>query len=116
MGGKWFRGIIASLLIVCVPSSSVTAGMIRTEKVVADMAAERERIRDFVQREDVQQRIVALGVTPEEASARVASLSNAEVTKISEYLDRMPAGGDGIYIGLGGLILVAILLVLLLRR
>jgi len=80
------------------------------------MTAERERIRDFVKREDVQKRIIALGVTPSEASARVASLSNAEVTKISGQLDKLPVGGDGIYLGLGALVLLAILVILLVRR
>ncbi len=111
-----FRGFIVMLLIAVVPMSAAQASMISTDRVVANMARDRERIRDFVQRQDVQKRIVALGVNPAEAADRVASLSNAEVAKIAGHLDRLPAGADGLYIGLGTLVLVVILVVLLVRR
>lgn len=89
--------------------------MISTETVVDDLASERARIYAFLEREEVEKKIVELGVSPTEASQRVASLSDSEVRQVAGQLDQLPAGGDGIYIGLGTLVLIGILLILLLR-
>jgi hypothetical protein len=112
-----FRLFLVIALVFAVPISQLNAAtMITTDRVISDMSAERDRVQAFLQRTDVQKKIVALGVSPTEATKRVASLSDAEVKKISGQLDRLHAGGDGIYLGLGALILLVILIYVLVRR
>ena len=104
-------------LVIAVPTSQLKAAtMIATERVISDMSAERYRVQVFMQRTDIHQKIVELGVAPTEASKRIASLSDAEVKEIAGQLDQLHAGGDGIYLGLGGLIILVILVYLLVRR
>jgi len=110
-----FRIFLISVLIVLMPTSQVTAALISTEQVVADMSQERAKLAAFVGRDEVKAKLVEWGVSPEEAASRVASLSDGEVQRAVSRIDTLPVGGDGITIGFGALILIIILLVLLLR-
>jgi hypothetical protein len=58
--------------------------------------------------------LVALGVSPEEASARVAALSDAERHALAERLDELGAGGSAAAV-LAVVIVLALLVVLTLE-
>ena len=91
-----FRRVIAGLLIVCMGGLSAPlpalAGIVSTDTVVA--GAERERLAGMLERSEVQERLLALGVDPANAKARVAALSDAEAAQLAAQLDELPAGGD----------------------
>ncbi len=89
------------------------AAMVPTDKVIDQSTAanDRERVKSFLAREDVQRQMATLGVDPDNAAERVAGLSDAEVHKIANKLDELPAGQDAIGTILG--VLVFILIVLL---
>ena len=86
------------------------AGLVSTEQVVAQESgnADRVRVQDFLQRDDVRQQFESLGVDPGEAAARVATLSDAEVRTIAGKLDTMPAGQGAL-----GAVLVTIAVIFL---
>jgi len=69
--------------------------MIGTETVME--AARGQEARDYVKsvlaREDVQTVLMVQGVDPLEAKARVDSLSDAEVVRLAEQIEQLPAGG-----------------------
>ena len=48
-----------------------------------------------------------MGITADEAKARVAALTDAETASIAHRVDAIPAGGDGI---IGALIFIFVLL------
>lgn len=106
---------IVALAIALPTSQTMASALIATDRVVSTMSAERDRVAAVLQRDEVQQKLVTFGVTPAEATQRLASLSDAEVSKIAGQLDNLKAGGDGIYLGVGALIIIA-LVVILLRR
>ena len=56
--------------------------------------------------------MVALGVDPEEAQARVASLSDREIGQIAGQIDRLPAG-QGVLVALIGAALFVFLVLLI---
>jgi hypothetical protein len=62
---------------------------------------ERDKVSAFVQRQDVRQQMIALGVDPAEAVARVASLSDPEIRQIAGQIDSLPAG-QGVLVALIG--------------
>lgn len=90
------RRIIASLLVLSIAGLGlplpVQAGMVGTHAVVA--SAERERIASFLEREDVRQQLQAQGVSPTQAKARVAALTDEEARQLAGQVDSLPAGGD----------------------
>ncbi len=83
-------------LTVDVGIRSAQAGMISTETVLATQANEdaRAQVSAFFAREDVQQVMISQGVAADEVASRVASLSDAEVMRIANELDQLPAGAS----------------------
>jgi hypothetical protein len=84
------------MLVLCTPCQSVLAGMIPTETVLdaARVDAARTRVGNFLARQDVVDVLVAQGIDPREATARVAGLSDAEVVRLADRIEQLPAGGD----------------------
>lgn len=91
------------MLITSLPLGVVHAGMVTTETVIKQQSAEatasaqsetsRERIRDLLARDDVRDEMIALGIDPAEAEARLNALTDEEVAEIAGRLDELPAGG-----------------------
>ena len=88
--------LIFSFLLLDFTVQKAKAEMIDTGTIVtmAKQDSNRARILAFLDRQDVQQAMVEQGVAPEEARQRVAALSDAEVMRISQVMDQLPAGGD----------------------
>jgi len=91
-----FRRVMAGLLIVCMGGLSAPlpalAGIVSTETAV--LGAERGRLASMLERSEVQERLLVLGVDPANARVRVAALSDAEAAQLAAQLDELPAGGD----------------------
>lgn len=90
------RILIASTLALGVPLQSVQAGVVGTDRVsaTAGTQADRERIRSFLEREDVKKEMQQQGLDAANAKARVDALTDEEVKRVAGRLDQMPAGGD----------------------
>lgn len=89
------RLLIAATLAFGMPIQSANAALIGTDQAAASaQAANRDRIRTFLEREDVRARLQAQGISAEAATARVDALTDEEVQKIAGKLDSLPAGGD----------------------
>lgn len=103
------RVLIASTLGLTMPLAPAQAGLIPTQAITqAGAQAERARVDAFLGRQDVQERLTALGVDAQSAKERVAALGDEEVARLAERLDQMPAGGSDV---LG--ILFAVFIILL---
>lgn len=104
--------LIACLVTLMLPVAPVHAAMIGTDQAVTSTQTtqDRERIRVFLQREDVHQLLRQQGVDASDALARVGSMTNDEVNLVAGKLDQLPAGGDwGI---IGALVFVFIVLLI----
>ena len=106
-------GVAALMLVICVPVHSVLAAMIKTETVMDTSRSQeaRENLNQLLAREDVQAELIARGIDPLEAKARLNSLSDAEVIAIADQIEQLPAGGDSF---LGVVLAIAILVFLVL--
>ncbi|HEY9198736.1 MAG TPA: PA2779 family protein [Gammaproteobacteria bacterium] len=71
------------------------AGLVSTGQYAAPAAAagQRAQVEAFLQRADVQAQLVALGVDPRAAQARVDALSEAELARAAD-LAAQPAGAS----------------------
>lgn len=58
-----------------------------------DADASRARLTSFLSREDVRAELVRMGVSSEDASARVAALTDEEAMALAQRVDQAPAGG-----------------------
>ena len=113
------RALIAWPLMVLMMSLTLPAGFARaaivgTEQVIerTNAADQRARVQSFLQRDDIKQHMADLGVTPDEAAARVGSLSDAELTQLAARIDSLPAGqGAGSAVVLLLVIIILILII-----
>ena len=90
------RLLIVSMLGLGLPMQSVHAGLVGTDGVAASANSEagRDRIRAFLDREDVRKELQKQGIDANDAKARVNALTDEEVQKVAGRLDKVPAGGD----------------------
>ncbi len=88
---------LLALVVSVLPMQSATAGMIGTDSAVAaaQPGGERERVTQFFSRTDVQAQLERFGVSPVDASDRVALLSEAELQRLAAQIDNAPAGAIG---------------------
>lgn len=107
------RQMIAALLIVSISGLAVPApsyaAMIGTGAAV--VSADRQHIATFLDRSDVSKQLQSHGVSPADAKARVAALSDEEAAKLAHQIDSAPAGGDAGAV-IGALLIVALVLLL----
>lgn len=106
--------LVASFCLLNFNVPRAQARMISTDAVIAGQRAadQRARVAIFLAREDIQQLLTRNGVDPVEARLRVASLSNEEVAKISNNIDQLPAGGDGVGAVVGAVVLIFLVLLI----
>jgi hypothetical protein len=110
------RGVALSLavvmLVVSIPLGAARAALVTTDQILAeaDGVTDRERILAFLGRAEVREQIVALGVDPAEAMARVAALSDAQVREIAGQLDQLPAGQSAIGVVVGAILIIFLVL------
>jgi len=102
------------MLMVTVPYKSSFAGMIGTETAL-DMTRGQEArnyLKGIVAREDVQTALIAQGINPLEAKARIDSLSDAEAIDLADQIEQQPAGGSALGVIVGALLIVFIVLLI----
>jgi len=84
----------ALMMAVSMPLGVAQAALVSTDQIIdkSEAAADRARVTAFLQREDVRRQLETMGVAPDEATARVAGLSDAEVRQVAARVDELPAG------------------------
>ncbi len=94
---KTFHRGIARALIVCTLGLGMplpaSAGIVTTDQIVA-AAAERDQVRNFLDRANVRAQMQTLGVDPNTARDRVDALTDEEVRTLAGRIDQLPAGGN----------------------
>ena len=88
---------LASLLIA-LACGSAYADLVGTDEAAASLEpakpdADREKLRAFMERPEVVEKLKSMGISPDRAQSRVAALSDAEVHAIAGKVDMLPAGG-----------------------
>jgi len=106
--------VTITMLLMSMPVQTLQASMIGTETVLNLSQARnvRENLHNFLEREDVQEMMMAQGISPMEAKARVDCLSDAEVMQIAHRLDQLPSGGDGVGAIVGAAVIIFIVLLI----
>jgi hypothetical protein len=90
----------------------VQAVIVGTAEVIEkdDRAERLERLDELLAREKVREQFVALGVDPDEAGLRVASLTDSQLSRLEAGLGDLPAGGDSVIAVIGVVFLVLLIL------
>ena len=111
-------GFILMLLVavtIALPCQPALAALIGTDAVAdfPNAQVDRDRVLQLLAREEVRAALLAQGLDPAEAQARVASLSDAEIREIAARLEALPAGGDGLGTAIAVLLIILLVVVIL---
>jgi len=103
--------MLAALSLLGIQIAPVQAAMVGNPELLeqGQQQFDRGQLVNLLERADVQQQLVALGVDPEAAKARVAAMTEAEIAQLNQSLADMPAGGSSI---LGALLVIFLVFVI----
>lgn len=102
----------AVMFLVSGPLGLAQAAMVGTDQVIEDqtLVSDRERVMQFMAREDVRREMERLGVDPDEAMTRAEGMSDAEVQRVAGHLNMLPAGQGAIGAIVGAFVIVFLVL------
>lgn len=108
---KFAKRFVASALVVSMLglTAPIQAAMLPTQAMLssAEVQQQRDSVADFMARDDVRQQLQRFGVDPQQASERVAALSDAEIADLNGRIADLPAAGSDV---IGVLLFLFILL------
>lgn len=86
----------AQLVLATQAVTLAQAEMLGTDAAISKYTAlnNRTALLDALQRDDVQAEMIAMGVAPAEAEARLAALSDTEIATILTQMENDSAGAD----------------------
>ena len=113
------RKSIAVLVIIALSTFSIISApahavMVNTAEILKrnQHNLAYERICMFLDRSEVQKHLVAWGVNPDEAKARLDCLSDREIERISDQIDQLPAGSGALGVIVGAALIIFIVLLI----
>ena len=102
------------MLVIATPYQPLLAAMVPTEATLDKTIAQdaRNHLKTLISRNDIKDALVSQGIDPDEAKARVDSLSDSEVTEVAGKIEQLPAGGGAIGALIGAALIVFLVLLL----
>lgn len=106
--------LAALMMALSMPVGVAQAALVSTDQVIdkSEAAADRARVVAFLAREDVRREMQSMGVNPDEAGARVAGMTDAEVQQMAARIDELPAGQGVAEALIGAALLIFIVLLI----
>lgn len=103
-------GVLCALALVFCFAQPAQAGLVGTDEILKSADQEREAIVQALERDEVAAELEAMGVSVENARARVNRMTDAEVARLHQHVATLPAGGD--FTGLEVVLIVILVVVL----
>lgn len=91
--------------------------MVSTATVVEQMNRSEieQKVQNFLSQNEVRSEFVKRGVSPDEVTARIASLSDQELKQLSAQMDQAQYGGDAL-VGILVVVVLVLLIIFLAKR
>ena len=97
---------LASLGVLPTANAEVIGTPTFSQSMARD--ARIDRINGFLAQDSVRQQMIALGVDPNDAQARVSALTDSELQSLDERIATAPAGGD--FLAVIGIVFIVLLI------
>lgn len=84
--------LTASILSLSLGTSQ--AAMVSNQQIIhaAEETDARQSLLQTLKRDEVQQQLLSLGVSPADVESRIQHMSHAEITQLNQQIDQLPAG------------------------
>ena len=87
--------LVTGLTALVMMSGHVQAEAISSHSVMQSQYAKynKSQLIEMVSREDVQNKLVSLGVSGDDAIARINGMTDSEIAQLNDEINQAPAGG-----------------------
>lgn len=105
--------VLMSLILSNLPSLASATEMLPTTVVVTELnrAEAQRKVETYLEQEQVRNELIKRGVSPDEVSLRLASLSDSELRQLSGQIEQARYGGNILMT-----ILIVLLIIFLVKR
>lgn len=86
--------VVCALALLLLLAQPARAELVGTDDVLKNADPQREAIVQALERDEVAAELESMGISAENARARVNRMTDAEVAQLHERVDTLPAGGD----------------------
>ena len=102
------------MLLIATPYQPLLAAMVPTEATLDKIIAQdaRDHLKTLISRNEIKDALITQGIDPDEAKARVDSLSDAEAIEVAGKIEQLPAGRGVFGAILGAALIVFIVLLI----
>lgn len=102
--------IILSISLTSLSLGSAQAAMVSNQQVIhaTNQMNDKQALRQTLNREDVQQQLLSMGVNPAEVESRINQMTHEEVAQLNQQMSELPAGAGA----LGVVVLVFLVFVI----
>ena len=102
------------MLVIATPYQPLLAAMVPTEATLDKTIAQdaRDHLKTLISRNDIKDALISQGIDPDEAKARIDSLSDSEVTEVAGKIEQLPAGGGAFGAVIAASVIVFLVLLL----
>ena len=88
--------LVLSLILIAAPVGQANAAIIDNSQVIdqVQQTIEKDDLLQAINRVDVQQQLLSMGVTAADLENRINQMTAEEVAQLNQQIDELPAGGD----------------------
>lgn len=106
--------LAALMLAMSMPLGVARAALVGTDQLVEPSQAQADRalVTAFVARRDVRDEMRRMGLSPDEAAARVAVMSDIEIKRVADGIKQAPAGQSAVGAVVGAVVIIFIILLI----
>ena len=85
-----------SFLLICAPISQAQAAIIANAQLIdqVQQANDKDALLQTINRVDVQEQLLSMGVTTAELESRINQMTQQEIAQLNQQINDLPAGGD----------------------
>ena len=93
-----FISIVLSVSLINLSIGSAQAAMIANDQVINQVQQinSKAELLQLMNRADVRQQLVDLGVSTDDIEARINMMTDQEIAQLNQQLEDLPAGGDAL--------------------
>lgn len=93
---RQFISVVLSVALISMSFNSALAAMINNDQVITQVQQNHETaaLLATINRADVKQQLLSLGVSTEDVESRIKLMTHEEVAQLNQQINELPAGGD----------------------
>jgi len=97
----YFRQVLMSRVILLFTLSCFCLNVTVSAAILTTTQTVNPKVKSFysdinINREDLEKKLISLGVTQQQVQSRLDSMTDSEIAMISSDLSKLPAGGDAL--------------------